>query len=44
MPQTFTTQIKDDVRRRIVIDKAAWNLEGLKKGDYVKVTIEKIKV
>jgi hypothetical protein len=41
---TFIVKLSDDKQRRIPIDKAIWELQGLKKGDYVKVTIEKIKV
>ena len=44
MTQTFTTQFNDNKQRRIVLDKVACELEGLKKGDYVKVTIEKVKI
>jgi hypothetical protein len=42
MTQTFTVEIKDEDKRRIIIDRAAWKLENLKKGDFVKVTIEKV--
>lgn len=44
MVQTFVTQVKDEVKHRIVIDKPAWDLEGLQKGDYIKVTIEKVQM
>jgi hypothetical protein len=43
MTRTFTTKINDEKQRRIVIDKIAWELEDLKKGDYLEVTINKIK-
>jgi hypothetical protein len=43
MSRTFTTKISDDKQRRIVIDKISWELEDLKKGDYLEVTINKIK-
>jgi hypothetical protein len=42
MPQTFIIKLKDDIKRRVVIDKEAWDKEELKKGDYVKITIEKV--
>lgn len=40
----FITKVSDEKLHRIVIDKDAWKELGLKKGDYVKVTIEKVKV
>lgn len=40
----FIVQIKDDIQRRIIIDKKAWEEEGLEKGDYIEVTIKKIKL
>lgn len=43
MTNSFIVKVKDDAQRRIVIDKEAWDLEGIKKGDYIKVTIEKVK-
>ncbi len=42
MAATFIAKITDDKQRRIKIDKDAWDKEKLKKGDYVKVTIEKV--
>ena len=44
MAKPFIVQIKDDVQRRIIIDKKVWEEEGLKKGDYIEVTIKKIKL
>jgi hypothetical protein len=41
---TFIVKLADDKQRRIPIDKAIWDLQKLKKGDYIKVTIEKVKV
>lgn len=43
MAKPFIVQVKDDKQRRIVIDKKAWDEEGLAKDDYVEVTIKKIK-
>ena len=43
MAKPFIVQIKDEKQRRIVIDKTAWDDEELKKGDYIEVTIKKIK-
>lgn len=43
MAKPFIVQIKDDKQRRIVIDKTAWE-EELIKGDYVEITIRKIKL
>ena len=40
---TFITKVTDETHHRIVIDKDAWDELKLKKGDYVKVTIEKVK-
>ena len=40
----FITKVSDEKLHRIVIDKDAWNELELKKGDYVKVTIEKVKI
>ncbi len=44
MVKPFIVQIKDDKQRRIVIDKEAWEKEGLQKGDYIEVVIKKIKL
>lgn len=44
MVKPFIVEIKDDKQRRIVIDKKAWEEENLQKGDYIEVTIKKIKV
>ena len=44
MTKPFIVQIKDETQRRIVIDKVAWDEEGLQKGDYIEVTIKKIKL
>ena len=44
MAKPFIVQIKDDTQRRIIIDKKAWEEEKLEKGDYVEVTIKKIKL
>jgi hypothetical protein len=44
MSKPFIVQIKDDKQRRIVVDKEAWNDEKLQKGDYIEVTIKKIKL
>jgi len=40
----FITKVTDETHHRIVIDKDAWDELKLKKGDYVKVTIEKVKI
>ena len=42
MPNPFIVQAKDDKQRRIVIDKEAWNEQGLQKGDYIEVKIKKV--
>ncbi len=42
-PNLFIVQAKDDEQRRIIIDKEAWNEQGLQKGDYIEVTVRKIK-
>lgn len=42
MVNNFIIKISDDKQRRIVIDKEVWELQKLKKGDYIRVTIEKI--
>ena len=42
MTRSFTTRITNDKQRRIVVDKTAWELEGLQKGDYAEITITKI--
>ncbi len=44
MAKPFIVQIKDDKQRRIVIDKEAWEEEDLQKGDYIEVTIKKVKL
>jgi formylmethanofuran dehydrogenase subunit D len=44
MAGTFIEKITDEKQRRLKIDKDVWDELGLKKGDYVKVTIEKVKV
>jgi hypothetical protein len=44
MAKPFITQVKDDKQRRIVIDKEAWEEEGLQKGDYIEVIIRKVKL
>ncbi len=44
MTNSFIVQIADVQKRRIVIPKDKWNEEKLKKGDYIKVTIEKVKL
>lgn len=44
MAKPFIVEIKDDKQRRIVIDKKAWEEEGLQKGDYIEVTIKKVKL
>lgn len=40
----FIVQVKNDNQRRIIIDKKAWEDEGLEKGDYIEVIIRKIKL
>jgi len=37
----FITELKDEGQRRIVIPRDVWNFLKLKKGDFVKVSIEK---
>ncbi len=44
MVKPFIVQIKDDKQRRIVIDKEAWDEEGIQKGDYIEVKIKKVKL
>lgn len=44
MAKPFIVQIKDDMQRRIIIDKKAWEGEGLQKGDYIEVIVKKIKL
>jgi len=44
MAKSFIVQIKDEKQRRIVIDKEAWNEEGLEKGDYIEVVVKKVKL
>lgn len=41
---TYITQVTDEIHHRIIVKKEAWDELKLKKGDYVKVTIEKVKV
>lgn len=40
---TSILQVKDDKQRRIIIPQELWDLEGLQKDDYVKLSIEKVK-
>ena len=35
-------QIKDDKQRRIVIPQEVWDIEGLKKDDYIEIDVKKI--
>lgn len=42
MSETFYVKIKDEVKHRIIIDIDAWKKLKLKKGDFVKVTVEKL--
>jgi len=44
MAKPFIVQVKDDKQRRIVIDKKAWEEEGLEKEDYIEVIIKKVKL
>lgn len=44
MAKPFIVQVKDDKQRRMIIDKKAWEEEGLQEGDYIEVTIKKIKI
>ncbi len=44
MAKPFIVQIRDDKQRRIVIDKDAWDEEGIQKGDYIEVKIKKVKL
>lgn len=44
MSKPFIVQVKNDKQRRVVIDKKAWEEEGLQKGDYIEVTIKKLKL
>jgi hypothetical protein len=44
MTQKFRTIIKDDEKRRVVIDKEAWDKENIKKGDLVEISVKKLKV
>lgn len=44
MAKPFIVQIKDDKQRRIIVDKEAWETEKLEKGDYIEVSIKKIKL
>lgn len=37
----FITEIKDDDQRRIVVPRDVWNFLKLKKGNFIKVNIEK---
>lgn len=40
----FIVQLKDDKQRRIIIDKDTWDEVKLKKGDYVEVSVRKVKL
>jgi flagellar assembly factor FliW len=42
MSKPFIVQVKNDKQRRVIIDKKAWEEEGLQKGDYIEVKIRKI--
>ena len=44
MAKPFIVQVKDGTQRRIVIDKKVWNEEELVEGDYIEVTIKKVKI
>jgi len=44
MAKSFIVQVKDEKQRRIVIDKKTWEEEGLKKDEYIEVSIKKIKL
>lgn len=44
MVKPFIVQIKDEKQRRIIIDKEVWDDEKLQKGNYIEVTIKKIKL
>lgn len=44
MAKPFIVQIKDEKQRRIVIDKKAWEEEGLQKNDYIEIKIKKVKL
>lgn len=44
MTQKFRTIIRDAEKRRVVIDRDAWDKEGIKKGDVVEISIKKLKV
>lgn len=44
MTHSFRTLIKDAEKRRIVIDKEAWDAEGIEKDDLVEITVRKLKV
>ncbi|MDP2841219.1 MAG: hypothetical protein Q8O17_02945 [Candidatus Methanoperedens sp.] len=44
MVKPFIVQIKDVTQRRIVIDKEAWETESLERGDYIEISIKKIKL
>ena len=37
----YITELKDDEQRRIIVPRDVWNFLKLKKGDFIKVTIEK---
>jgi bifunctional DNA-binding transcriptional regulator/antitoxin component of YhaV-PrlF toxin-antitoxin module len=45
MTQTFKAKITKTAKksRRITIPEPEWNLEGIDEGDYVEVTISKLK-
>ena len=44
MAKPFIIQVKDEKQRRMIIDKNAWEEEGLQQGDYVEVIIKKVKL
>lgn len=41
---TFITKFTDEKLRRITLEKEACQKIGLRKGDYIKVTIEKVPI
>jgi hypothetical protein len=43
MTSTFIAKITD-INHRLYISKEVWHIEDLQIGEYVKVTIEKVKV
>ena len=42
MKSTYYTTVKDMIKHRITIKNDTWNKLELKKGDNIKVTIEKL--